>query len=91
MPEVNIYTRQYCSFCTLAKHLLDRHGVAYIERDATGKPEVRAEMIQRSRGAMTFPQIFIGDRHIGGCTDLYDFAENGGLDRLLAESAGASA
>jgi glutaredoxin 3 len=86
MPEIVIYTRQFCSYCTMAKRLLERRGLAYVERDATGKPELRAEMIQRANGAMTFPQIFIGERHIGGCDDLYAFDATGGLERLKADA-----
>lgn len=84
MPEVVIYTRQFCGFCTMAMRLLDEAGVAYVERDATGKPEVRAEMIQRAHGAFTFPQVFFGDRHIGGCRELYHWRGQGGIERLLA-------
>jgi glutaredoxin 3 len=90
MPEIVIYTRQFCGFCTMAKHLPDRHGLTYVEHDATGKPEIRAEMIQRSNGATTFPQIFIGDRHVGGCDDLYELDERGGLAPLV-EAGKASA
>jgi glutaredoxin 3 len=86
MPEIVIYTRQFCSYCTMAKRLLEERGLAYVEHDATGKPEVRAEMIQRSNGGMTFPQVFIGDRHIGGCDDLYAFDSTGGLERVKAEA-----
>jgi glutaredoxin 3 len=86
MPEIVIYTRQFCSYCTMAKRLLDRHGLAYVEIDATGKPEVRAEMIQRSNGGMTFPQIFIGEQHIGGCDDLYALDSHGGLERLKVQA-----
>jgi glutaredoxin 3 len=84
MPEIVIYTRQFCSYCSMAKRLLEQRGLAYVEHDATGRPEVRAEMIQRSNGGMTFPQIFIGNRHIGGCDDLYAFDGTGGLEKLKA-------
>lgn len=89
MPEIVIYTRQFCGFCTAAKRVLERHGLAYVEHDATGKPEVRAEMIQRSHGGYTFPQIFFGDRHIGGCDDLLELEAAGGLDTLIASGGGA--
>jgi glutaredoxin 3 len=84
MPDIVIYTRQFCSYCSMAKRLLEQRGLAYVEHDATGKPEVRAEMIQRSNGGMTFPQIFIGEQHIGGCDDLYAFDATGGLEKLKA-------
>ncbi len=91
MPEVVIYTRQFCPYCTAAKSLLGQLGAAYIEHDATGKPELRAEMIQRSNGGATFPQIFIGERHIGGCDDLYALHRSGGLVPLLAGEKAVSA
>jgi glutaredoxin 3 len=86
MAEVVIYTRDFCGYCTAAKALLERKGIPYVEHDATGQPEVRAEMIQRS-GGFTFPQIFIGMTHVGGCTDLYDLEDRGALDALLAPEA----
>ena len=86
MPEVVIYTRQFCSYCTAAKALLDRLGVAYVEHDATGRPELRAEMVNRSR-RNTFPQIFIGTLHVGGCDELYELHERGGLMPLFEEAA----
>ena len=87
MTPVTIYTRQYCGFCTAAKRLLREKGIAFQEFDATAAPEKRNEMIERS-GRFTFPQIFIGDRHVGGCDDLYALQARGELDSLLAaESA----
>jgi glutaredoxin 3 len=83
MPNVTIYTRQFCGYCTAAKRLLAQRGLAFVEIDATGSPDKRNEMIARS-GRFTFPQIFIGDRHVGGCDDLYALDERGGLDELLA-------
>jgi glutaredoxin 3 len=70
----------------MAKRLLEKRGLAYVEIDATGKPELRAEMIQRSNGGMTFPQIFAGDQLIGGCDDLYALDSHGGLERLKAQA-----
>jgi glutaredoxin 3 len=86
MVDVTIYTRQGCGFCTAAKRLLDSKGVAYTEHDATVKPEYRQEMIQRS-GRMTFPQIFIGNVHVGGSDDLHALDREGRLDGLLATGA----
>jgi glutaredoxin 3 len=85
MPSVTIYTRKYCGFCDAAKALLRRKDVEFTEIDATGKPELRQEMIQRSHGRMTFPQIFIGSTHVGGCDDLYALEGGGRLDALLAD------
>ncbi|MAS06539.1 MAG: glutaredoxin 3 [Ahrensia sp.] len=84
MANVTIYTRQFCGFCTAAKRLLDKKGVAYVEHDATFKPELKREMIQRSHGGTTFPQIFIGEFHVGGCDELHALERAGKLDPLLA-------
>jgi glutaredoxin 3 len=83
MVDVTIYTRMMCGYCTAAKRLLDRKGVAYKEMDASFSPELRLEMIQRAHGRTTFPQIFIDERHVGGCDELYDIEETGQLDRML--------
>ncbi|MDD9908873.1 MAG: glutaredoxin 3 [Ahrensia sp.] len=83
MSDVTIYTRQLCGYCTAAKSLLKKKNVKITEHDATFEPELRKEMIQRSGGASTFPQIFIGDTHIGGCDDLMAMERAGKLDQLL--------
>ena len=90
MAHVVVYTRQLCGYCTAAKRLLDQKGVTFEEIDATGRPEARSEMIARAGGRSTFPQIFVGDVHVGGCDDLFDLERAGGLDRLLAESGRAA-
>jgi glutaredoxin 3 len=82
MAPVTIYTRRFCGYCSAAKSLLEDMGVSYDEIDATGSPEKRNEMIQRS-GRFTYPQIFIGARHVGGCDDLYELKARGELDALL--------
>jgi len=84
MSKVTIYTRQLCGFCTAAKRLLEKKGVKYTEQDATFDQALRKEMIQRANGRSTFPQIFIGSKHVGGCDDLHDLDRSGKLDRLLA-------
>lgn len=84
MPNVTIYTRQMCGFCSRAKRLLADKGVAFMEIDATFDQTKRAEMMQRANGARTFPQIFIGDTHVGGCDDLVALERAGKLDPLLA-------
>jgi glutaredoxin 3 len=86
MPPVTIYTRQFCGYCSAAKSLLREVGVDFTEIDATGSPERRNEMIERS-GRFTYPQIFIGAHHVGGCDELYDLKARGGLDELLAVEA----
>ncbi len=84
MADVTIYTRQGCGYCVAAKRLLERKGVAFVEHDATGNPALRQEMIERAHGGSTFPQIFIGATHVGGCDDLHALEAEGRLDGLLA-------
>lgn len=84
MAEVVIYTRQLCGFCTAAKRLLEKKGVDYQEFDATFDPALRQEMVQRANGRATFPQIFVGSTHVGGCDELHDLERAGKLDPLLA-------
>ncbi|AJY45940.1 glutaredoxin 3 [Martelella endophytica] len=84
MAKVEIYTREFCGFCARAKALLEKKGVDYKEFNATETPDVRAVMIDRAKGAATFPQIFIDDQHVGGCDDLYALDREGKLDPLLA-------
>ena len=84
MASVVIYTRQYCGYCSAAKALLEDKGVDYVEHDATGRPELRAEMIEKARGRSTFPQIFINDQHVGGCDDIHALDRSGKLDPMLA-------
>ncbi|MCO5064862.1 MAG: glutaredoxin 3 [Rhizobiaceae bacterium] len=86
MPDVTIYTRAMCGYCAAAKRLLDRKGVAYTEHDASFSPALREEMVARS-GRRTFPQIFVGDVHVGGCDDLHALEDQGRLDGLLKTGA----
>ena len=83
MALVEIYTKVFCGFCSRAKRLLDAKGVAYEEYDITMGGPKRAEMLQRSNGRTTVPQIFIDGRHVGGSDDLYELERNGQLDGLL--------
>ena len=83
MAQVEIYTKPFCSYCYRAKRLLDSKGIEYEERElGFGGPE-REEMIQRSHGRTTVPQIFIDGRHIGGCDELMELERGGKLDALL--------
>lgn len=85
MPSVTIYTKPYCPYCSRALALLRDKGVDFDEiDDAAFDREIKAEMVQRSNGRMTFPQIFIGDEHIGGCDDLVALEQAGRLDAKLA-------
>ncbi|PKR87555.1 glutaredoxin 3 [Pleomorphomonas diazotrophica] len=83
MVPVTIYTREGCGYCVRAKALLNKKGAAFTEIDAGSDPALKAEMVQRS-GRMTFPQIFLGTTHVGGCDDLYALDAEGRLDGLLA-------
>ena len=86
-PTIEMYTNSWCPYCQFARTLLHGKGAAFVEINLEEQPERRAEMIKRS-GRHTVPQIFIGDRHIGGSDDLADLDAEGGLDPLLAgESA----
>ena len=81
-----MYCTASCPYCQAADRLLARKGVSEIERVRVDlEPARRAEMTQKS-GRRTVPQIWIGDRHIGGCDDLYDLDRRGGLDPLLSGS-----
>ena len=86
MADITIYTRQFCGFCTAAKRLFDQKGIAYTELDGTFDSALRQEMVQKSNGGTTFPQIFINGDHIGGCDDLHALERAGKLDPLLTRS-----
>lgn len=87
MANVTIYTRKFCGFCTAAKRLLDQKGVRYEEHDATFSKDLRQEMINRAGGKSTFPQIFVGKTHVGGCDELHALDRAGKLDDLLQAAA----
>ena len=82
MARVEMYTTMWCPYCARARALLDKKGVDYADIDIyeTGK---RDEMIKRAGGRSTVPQIFIGERHLGGFDDIYELDAAGGLDPLL--------
>jgi glutaredoxin 3 len=84
MAAVTIYTKPYCPYCEGARELLTKKGVKFEEIDISGQPERRAEMIKRANGGSTVPQIFVGDRHLGGCDDIYALDARGQLDPVLA-------
>lgn len=84
MAAIDIYTIRYCPYCLDAKELLSRKGVSFNEIDVSANREQRQEMIARANGRSTFPQIFFGAIHVGGCDDLYALEEAGKLDRMLA-------
>ena len=84
MAKVVIYTKPSCPYCVRALALLERKGADFEEIEAAFDPEKKAEMIQRSNGRRTFPQIFIGETHVGGSDELHALDARGGLDELLA-------
>ena len=84
--SIQIYTSPLCGYCHVAKRLLQSKGVEFLEVDLVNEPERREEMVQRSNGGRTVPQIFIDDHHVGGCDDLYALERAGKLDPLLKVS-----
>lgn len=84
MKSVEIYTSPFCGFCHAAKRLLSQKGISFSEIDVAGQPERRQEMLSRSNGRHTVPQIFVGDVHVGGCDDLYALERSGKLDPLIS-------
>ena len=81
--NVEIYTWSTCPFCIRAKALLDKKQVNYHEYTIDGNEIERERMAQRANGGRTLPQIFISDKHIGGCDDLHRLEAQGKLDELL--------
>lgn len=82
-PEIILYTKDYCPYCQRAKALLKSKGVTFTEYEVAEDPERFAEMIKRSNGGRTVPQIFIGEIHIGGAMDIFPLDRAGKLDPLL--------
>ncbi|MBF0621498.1 MAG: glutaredoxin 3 [Magnetococcales bacterium] len=85
MPNIDIYSTTVCPFCVRAKMLLDKKGASYTEINLNKEPDRRDEMLTRSGGRRTVPQIFIGDVHVGGCDDLYELEFDGKLEPMLAD------
>ncbi len=83
MSKVTIYTRPFCGYCARAVALLEQKGADFEEIEAGMDPNLRREMMDRS-GRTTFPQIFIGEQHIGGCDDMLALDRAGKLDPMLA-------
>ena len=85
MAKVLMYSTAVCPYCIRAEQLLRRKGVAEIEKVRVDlEPARRAEMLARSNGMRTVPQIFIGETHVGGCDELHELEHEGKLDALLA-------
>ena len=85
-PDVTMYSTGWCPYCERARGLLERKGVTYNEVKVDEDPAQRATMLKRSGGRRTVPQIFIGDRHVGGFDDLYALDRAGELDKLLGRA-----
>lgn len=85
MPDITIYSSMLCGFCHRAKQLLNQKKLAFDEIDVGQRPEAYQEMLKISNGSSSVPQIFIGNRHVGGCDELFAMDSSGELDRLLAE------
>lgn len=83
MAKVTIYTRPFCGYCARALKVLGEKGADFTEVEAGMDPKLRQEMMDRS-GRTTFPQIFVGEQHIGGCDDMIALDRQGKLDALLA-------
>ena len=81
-PVVTLYVSDWCPYCQRAKGLLAQKNIAFNEVNVEEQPKAREEMITRSN-RRTVPQIFIGDRHVGGCDDLFELDRSGKLDRLI--------
>ena len=84
MSEVIIYSSGWCPYCSGAKRMLDEKSISYQEIRIDQIDGARQEMLDRSGGMMTVPQIFINDYHVGGYTDMVQLDQQGKLDPLLA-------
>lgn len=87
MIDITVYTTTPCPYCTRVKRLLDSKGLDYTEINLAKDPEGRSELVGKT-GMMTFPQVLIGERVIGGFTETSAAVKNGELDRMLAAAAG---
>jgi glutaredoxin 3 len=81
--KVEIYTWATCPFCIRAKRLLSSKGVEFTEYSIDGDEAARAAMARRANGRRTVPQVFVNDRHLGGCDDIHALDAQGKLDTLL--------
>jgi glutaredoxin 3 len=85
MPSITIYTTPICPYCQMAKRLLETKSAHYREIDVSRDPAARRALVAKAGGRQTVPQIWIGDRHVGGCDDLYALDDAGELDTLLSD------
>lgn len=82
--KVVIYITPICPYCVRAKSLFDKLGVPYTMVDVSNNAALRKEMVDRSGGHTSVPQIFINDRHIGGSHELYNIYQSGKLNSYLS-------
>lgn len=87
MAKVELYTTMWCGYCARARALLKKKGVEFTDIDVDSDSDKRAEMVARSGGGRTVPQIFINDEHIGGSDELVALDLAGELDRKLGLAA----
>ena len=85
MKKITIYTHPYCPFCVKAKHLLNMKNIKYHEMDISKNTEKFEEMMLKSKGAKTVPQIFINDIHLGDCDYIHSIDSEGKLDAILKD------
>ena len=83
MVNIDIYTTPYCPFCIRAKKLLTNKKVEFNEIDLSENPDKFEEMLSKSNGARTVPQIFVNGEHIGDCDHIHDLDQKGELDKIL--------
>ena len=83
MAKIEVYSGDYCPYCMRAKALLKQRELEFVEYNVQDEPEKRVEMAERAPGVRTIPQIFINDRHVGGCDDLYALDKKGELSQWL--------
>jgi len=83
MANIEMYSGNFCPYCIRAKSLLKKKGLEFTEYNVQKDSERRSEMLERTAGARTIPQIFIGGRHVGGCDELYALEKKGELDSWL--------
>ena len=81
--KIEVYSGDFCPYCVRAKSLLKKRGLSFAEYNVQQEPDKRAEMMKRSIGGRSIPQIFINDKHVGGCDDLYAIDKKGQLDALI--------
>jgi glutaredoxin 3 len=84
MPQIDIYTGFMCGYCSHAKSLLKQKSASFREIKIGMSSQLLQEMLSRSGGKSSVPQVFIGDLHVGGCDELYALDKSGKLDKLLA-------